>query len=96
MKLSDLDDERRVELGLGEDSMALHADHVGQYGEHAVAKNAGMVAGDIIVGFDGRDDRMTETDLLAYALQEKEPGDRVTITILRDGQRREIPLQLPQ
>src|SRR5690606_14850002 len=66
MKLTDLDDEQRAELGLGGDAMALKVNHVGQYGEHAVAKRAGMLIGDIIVGFGGQDGRMSETELLAF------------------------------
>ena len=66
--------------------MALRVEHVGEYGEHAVAKRAGFRKGDIVVSFDGQAGRMTESDLLAYAVQRKRPGDEVAVTVLRDGE----------
>jgi S1-C subfamily serine protease len=74
--------------------MALRVMHVGQYGEHAAAKNAGFLKDDIIVAFDGHTERMTETDLLAYTLQQKLPGDVVKVAVQRGGQRQEFTLRL--
>jgi hypothetical protein len=96
MLLQDLPDEERRAAGLGTDTLALRAQHVGQYGDHAIAKQAGFVAGDLIVGVDGRDRRMTETELLAYALQRKRPGETLRLNVLRDGQRRELRITLPR
>jgi hypothetical protein len=87
MKLADLDDARRAELKLPRDAMALKAEYVGEYGDHAVAKRAGFRNGDILVAFDGQNRRMSESLLLAYALQRKRPGDVVAVTVLRDGAR---------
>ncbi len=83
LRLKDLNDERRAELGLEPDSMALLAEHVGQYDEHAVAKRAGFVRGDIIVQFAGRDDRMTESGIIAHLMQQKNAGDTVNTEVLR-------------
>jgi S1-C subfamily serine protease len=94
MKLTELDAERRVGAKLPEDALALRVEHVGEYGEHAVAKRAGFRKGDIIVAFDGRSGRMSESDLLAYALREKRPGDEVTVTVLRDGARETLKFAL--
>ncbi len=91
--VGDMDDERRRAAGLDSDRMALRVTHVGQYDDHAVAKRAGFRRGDVIVDFDGLDDRMTESELLAYTVQSKRSGDRVAVTVLRDG--REIRLTLP-
>ncbi|KAK9815107.1 hypothetical protein WJX73_007714 [Symbiochloris irregularis] len=44
-----------------------------------------LVLGDIIVGLDGRDIKL-QRDLFE-ALDEKRPGDTVTVDLLRDGQR---------
>ena len=96
MKLSDLDDERRHELGIDEGSMALHADHVGQYGEHAVAKRAGLVIGDIILAFDGQEGRMSESELLAHVLQNRDRGDQVELRVRKaDGTVEEAQIRLP-
>lgn len=94
MVVEELPAEKRKELSLDEGQMALHVRHVGQYGEHAVAKNAGFKAGDIVIAFDGHTSRMNETDLLAYVLQERMRGTRVPVTVLRDGKRRELELRM--
>ena len=57
--------------------------HVGQYGPHAAAKQAGFQVGDIILSFDGQSGLARETDLLAYALRNCPPGKRVPVTVLR-------------
>ena len=94
MIVRDLADDDRKALGLSTDAMALRVIRVGQFGAHAVAKNAGFLADDVIVGFDGQDDRKTESDLLAYALQRKRAGDQVEVAVLRGGERRTLPLPL--
>ena len=86
LKLSKLDDGGRERAKLPKESMALRVEHVGEYGEHAVAKRAGFRKGDIIVSFDGTSGKMSESGLLAYALQEKRPGDEVAVTVLRNGE----------
>lgn len=87
--------EERQKAGISSDHMALRVRHVGEFGEHAVAKKAGIRKDDIVVAFDGLDGNMTESQLLAYAVQKKKPGDRVAVTVLRDGKRetRTITLQ---
>ncbi len=87
LKLAEIDAEGRDRAKLSNKSMALRVEHVGEYGEHAVAKRAGFLTGDIIVSFDGLTSRKSESELLAYALQEKRPGDEVDVTVLRNGEK---------
>jgi hypothetical protein len=87
MKLANLSAEERHRVGLADDALGLRVEHVGEYGEHAVAKRAGLRADDILIGFDDLKGRLTESDVLAYTLQRKRPGDEVTVTVLRDGKR---------
>jgi S1-C subfamily serine protease len=94
LRLDDLGDDDRQAAGLPRDGMALRVRHAGEFGEHAVAKNAGVRKGDILVGFDGQTDPMSESDLIAYALQKKRPGDVVTVTLLRDGRRTSVRFAL--
>lgn len=94
MKLVELDTDRRAVANLPGDAMALRVEHVGEYGDHAVAKRAGFRKGDIIVSFDGRSTRMSESDLLAYTLREKQPGDQVSVIVLRNGSRETMKLTL--
>lgn len=93
LRLDDISDEERRRSDLTHDSMALRVRHVGQFGPHAAAKRAGVRKGDMIVAFDGRTDRMSETDLLAHVLEGRKPGDRINVTLLRHGER--IKLELP-
>ncbi len=94
LKLAELDDEGRDRAKLPKKSMALRVEHVGEYGEHAVAKRAGFLKGDIIVSFDGTSGKMSESELLAYALQEKRPGDEVAVTVLRNGEEKVMKFAL--
>jgi S1-C subfamily serine protease len=95
LKLVELDAEGRDRAKLPRESMALRVEHAGEYGEHAVAKRAGFQKGDILVSFDGQTGRMSETDLLAYALQKKRPGDGVAVTVLRNGEEKTLRFALP-
>jgi hypothetical protein len=91
--LEDLPPESRQAVGLGDGKMALRIKHVGQYGEHAVAKHAGFQQNDIVVSFDGLTRHMTESEILAYAIQNRMPGERVPVTVLRGGE--QVNLELP-
>jgi hypothetical protein len=88
MKLDDLTDDQRKQAKLPADTMALKVGHVGEFGAHSVAKKAGLQRGDVIVAFDGQSRRVSESDLLAYTLQQKRPGDEVTVQVLRNNERK--------
>jgi hypothetical protein len=75
------------------DGMALRVKHVGQYGPHAAARDAGFRQGDVVVSFDGRTDLRREADVLAHGVTDRKPGDRVPVVVLRDGKR--VTLTLP-
>jgi serine protease Do len=92
--LEELKGEQRSEAKLAEDSLALRVRHLGEYGEHAVAKRAGFQKGDIVVSFDGLAGKMSESDLLAYTMQRKRPGDEVAVTVLRNGRRETLKFAL--
>lgn len=94
MLLTSMPPEARAKIPVAADRLALEVKHVGQYGEHARAKQAGIQKGDIVVAYDGRADLLTETALLAYALQQKRPGDSVAIEVLRGGERKSLTISL--
>lgn len=83
----------RQTAGLADTEMALRVKHVGQYGDHAVGKKAGFKKGDIVVSFDSKTDFTTETRLIAYVLQNRMPGVRIPVTVLRGSER--VHLELP-
>jgi S1-C subfamily serine protease len=88
------DDERPAAVAKG--GMALRVKHVGQYGPHAAAKNAGFQAGDIVIAFDGKTDFRREADLLAYALTARKPGEKVPVTVVRGGKTIELTLPMQE
>ncbi len=94
MKVRDLSDAARGQAGLRRDGLALEVEHVGEYGDHALAKQVGFRKGDILVSFDGLRDRRSESDLFAHALQQRRPGEHVTVVVLRDGEEQTFELAL--
>jgi serine protease Do len=48
------------------------------------AERAGIRAGDVITRFDGKE--LTDFESLSRAVRSKDPGDRVRVEVLRDGQ----------
>jgi hypothetical protein len=88
MALKEINDEERKAAKIPADGMALRAWHVGQFGDHALAKKAGLLQGDILIAFDGRGDRMSESQLLADLLRRRLPGEVVSATVLRNGEQK--------
>ncbi len=80
----------RQAAGIASDRLALRAQHVGEYGEHAAAKRAGFQKGDILTEVNGDSAPLRETDLLRHLANTTKPGDQVPVTVLRQGK----PLQL--
>ncbi|MDB5348873.1 MAG: serine endoprotease [Planctomycetota bacterium] len=87
MKLVNLTEAERERAKLPKGSLGLRVEHVGEFGDHAIAKQAGLRKDDVIVGFDGRNDHIGESELIAHAVQKRLPGDKVSVTILRGGVR---------
>ncbi|HID87847.1 MAG TPA: PDZ domain-containing protein [Anaerolineae bacterium] len=53
------------------------------------------IGGDVITAIDGRPVKSMD-DLITYLVKEKRPGERVTLTILRDGQEQRVEVTLGQ
>ncbi len=85
--------EERRQSQLSREGMALRVDFVGQYNAHAAAKRAGFQKGDILVSIDGRDNLLTEDDVLAYGVTARKPGESVDVEVLRNGRR--LTLKIP-
>lgn len=94
MKLEAIEGDRPA--GVPKTGMALRAVHVGEYGAHAAAKNAGFKKDDVIVSFDGKTDLLRETDLFAHALRTKKPGDKVAVSVVRGGKTVELILTMQE
>lgn len=94
MKLDRIEGERPA--GVPADGMALKVAHVGMYGgPHGAAKAAGVQIGDTLIAFDGKTNLTRETDVFAYSLRARKPGEKVTIKLVRAGKTLEltIPMQ---
>lgn len=91
--LEDLSNEQRATLGIADDKLALRVKHLGEYGPHAAAKQAGFRKDDVLIAFAGRRDRLRESDLMRIGVQQMKVGDRAPVAVLRDG--KTIELQLP-
>lgn len=70
------------------------ADKAGLKGGQAQSQNNSLPkGGDLITAVDGRPVRVFG-DLLIYLIENKSPGDTVTLTILRDNQSKEVQVTL--
>ncbi|HET6422826.1 MAG TPA: PDZ domain-containing protein, partial [Planctomycetaceae bacterium] len=94
MVLEAMTDDERKDASLTADKMALRVKHVGQYGEHARAKQAGLLKDDIVISYDGIDAARTESELLAHAMQNKRRDDAVQIVALRGKERKTFTVKL--
>ena len=94
MVLEDLPDAERRGRRIGGEALALRAKHVGEYGEHAAAKNAGFRKEDVVVAIDGITTRTGEGELIGELLGRHRPGTKVRATVLRGGERLELELPM--
>jgi hypothetical protein len=92
--LEDVPIAERGKNGIPQSGMALRVRHVGQFGPHAAAKNAGFREGDVLVSLDGRNDLTTDSAVLRYGVSKKRPGDRVAVEVIRDGQKQSLTLPM--
>ncbi|QDU76709.1 hypothetical protein Pan97_37640 [Bremerella volcania] len=95
MGLEEATQEQRERIGITDpNKMALRVRYVGRYNKHALAKNTGFRVDDIVVGFDGRDDLMRETDVLAYGAQNCMPDEKVKIDFFRGKKPMSLTLKM--
>jgi serine protease Do len=51
------------------------------------------IGGDVIIAVDGQSVQAMD-DIIVYLVKETRPGDQITLTVLRDGEERQIPVTL--
>jgi len=88
----DLSAEDKRKLGLSEKRLAFRQ---GQF-VSAPGRQAGIRAGDIILGIDGQALEMTMLQFNAHIRLNYHVGDRVAYELIRDGRRMTIALTLPE
>ena len=87
-------EEARRKAHIGDDKLALVVKHVGQYGAHAAAKRAGFKKGDIVISYNGREENMTPSQLLAYGARNTNPGQKVPVVVIRNGNQKKLALPM--
>ena len=98
MVLQELSDAERQRNGIGETEMALSVKNIMRWGRRSGgqtnARKAGIRRGDIIIAYGERTDRLTETGVIAYVLQEKPQAKTAPIKLLRNGEQVTVELSL--
>lgn len=93
-----LDAARRKELGLAPDAFAFRIDYLVTWGPKArtgeAARRAGLRKGDVVVAIDGRSDFASVDHFHAWVRLERAVGDRIAVRTLRDGETREVEVEL--
>ncbi len=86
--LEDLDSRKAEDLGVKVNSGA----YVSSFSENSAAKEAGIAKGDVIVKVDGN--RIGTVPELQQSIGIHRPGDKVTVTVNRDGKERDYKVTL--
>jgi S1-C subfamily serine protease len=86
----DLSGEEKKALGLSEKSLAFRQGNF----LSPTARLAGLRQNDIIIGFDHKSLMMTARQLGAYIRLNYHVGDKVSLHVLRDGQRLQLTMEL--
>ena len=98
MELEDMSNEERQQHKIGNTEMAMKVERVnlrtrGSNSE-THAQKAGIHDGDIVVAFGERTDRMTESGIIGYVLQERPKAKSLPVKFLRNGERIDAELSL--
>jgi hypothetical protein len=94
MLLETMAPDERAKAGLPASKMALKVEHLGEYGPHGAAKEAGFRRGDVIVAVGKHGDWERETDLIAGLLRENKLGDKVDVTVWRERKKKALKLPM--
>ena len=86
--IQDLDEDLARSFDWQETKGAL----IGDVQEASPAADAGLRAGDIIIEYDGR--AIEDTNALRLLVAGTRPGERVAVTVFRDGRRRQLDVEL--
>ena len=93
LKLASVTPDQRRANDIKKDELALVVDYVGQWVAFGTAKKVGFKKGDIIVKYGPLSDNITESQLLGWSVLNARPGQKLPVTLLRDGKK--MTLQMP-
>jgi serine protease Do len=87
---SDLGSKERKTLAVGATQLAIRLEKP----VHSELRAVGLRENDVIVGLNNQRPEMTVEAFLAHIRQNYLAGDRITLTIIRDGKRMQLPMRL--
>jgi hypothetical protein len=87
---SDLDARERKALNLGAKQLAIRLEKP----IHSELRAVGLRENDVVVGLNSQRPEMAVEAFLAHIRQNYLAGDRITLTIIRDGKRMQLPMKL--
>ncbi len=98
MVLEDVSDTKRHQDGIGEQKMALNVKNImrpnrGQ-NRQSNAQKAGIRRGDTIISFGEQNNRLSESDLIGYVLQEQAQAKSLPVELLRNNEQVKVNLSL--
>jgi S1-C subfamily serine protease len=64
------------------------------FGDRQLARQAGLKDGDVIVAVDGQPVPADESHFMALVRLNHPPGDKVKLTLLRNGQREDVLMEV--
>jgi hypothetical protein len=76
----DLSADEKKKLGLSATAIAIRV----------IWNNQGFRKDDVIVEVDGQRTAMTTSEFIAYSVQKKKPGERITLVVLRGGKEHQL------
>lgn len=98
MVLQDLSDVERQHNGISETEMALKVENFRRgerrSGGQTNAQRAGIRRGDIVVAYGDRTDRLTESGVIGYVLQDEPQAKSLPLKLLQNGEQVEVELSL--
>ncbi len=98
MVIKDLSDAERQRKGIKDTEMALNVETVSRGGRRSSgqtnAQKAGIRRGDIIVAYGDRTNRLTESGIIGYVLQDKPQAKTLPVKLLRNGKQIDVELLL--
>lgn len=62
--------------------------------DESPAETAGLKEGDVIIAFAGKE--VSDAETLTKAVQSTSPGTKTSVTVLRDGEKKDLPLTVGQ
>jgi serine protease Do len=93
MRLEQLPKNEASKFNIKDGNLALKVSFLWNDAQNGYANAAGFKKGDIMTAFNGLTSELSENDLQNYVAQQTKRGDKVPVTVIRDG--KFIELKLP-